>query len=564
MKFQTDLVDYKILVIGLEGAGKSSIVNMIVNREKLEDPMQTMGVETIPYESGSVNTKTIIFYEVGGNKHNRGLIQFYYNCHGVIYVLDSLKHDQIAKEPYKEKPKYEYTDNRTGNLLPIPLNDSNVEHNFNSSITDSSPDLSPSPAPFPKVTLDENNTFDDDSKTDDTKTDNYHDDEYYNQMDVDQNTNTKSKSTSKSKSNKPKPSKISSLVDKFEKLDETVADDEKTEDPQSHKNDVDPSETINKTQHLSVNSLHSLEVRDKSHSFHSRSRKLSKLLGIENEDEILNMPIFGRSKSAALETRAHSSNPVHTTDSSPNLQSSRNSFVDKFKRRKSLKLKSKTKLKNQSSIGSITLTDEQMKFLPKLGTTVSLKSGNDMLVPLTMNEAKCESAQELISKLNYELKSTDIPFLIYYNKQDKKEALSSDEITKQIEYERIIHKDREYAVFECCSSRKDDVLCGFNWLLKCMKDIDRKHKIYAKEIELLNRLNSIDLNIFGPNAKSPKCFICNQPCRNTGSFCTVCGKWYCQRDVITSIILRKSGNSKCRECVGQKSIFGVEDRKQTK
>ena len=37
---------------------------------------------------------------------------------------------------------------------------------------------------------------------------------------------------------------------------------------------------------------------------------------------------------------------------------------------------------------------------------------------MTMNEAKCQSAQELISKINYELKSNDIPFLIYLNKQD--------------------------------------------------------------------------------------------------------------------------------------------------
>ena len=88
-----------------------------------------------------------------------------------------------------------------------------------------------------------------------------------------------------------------------------------------------------------------------------------------------------------------------------------------------------------------------------------------------------------------------------------------------------------------------------------MKDITQKHKQFSKEIELLNRLNNIDLNKYGPNAKEPKCHICCKPCKNTGSYCTVCGLWYCQRDIITKMLLRKSGNSKCKSCVGQKSIF---------
>ena len=36
-RFNTDAVDYRILVAGLESSGKSSIVSMIVNKEAMED-----------------------------------------------------------------------------------------------------------------------------------------------------------------------------------------------------------------------------------------------------------------------------------------------------------------------------------------------------------------------------------------------------------------------------------------------------------------------------------------------------------------------------------------------
>eukprot|EP00486_Rosalina_sp_Unknown_P012069 CAMPEP_0201588632 /NCGR_PEP_ID=MMETSP0190_2-20130828/157317_1 /ASSEMBLY_ACC=CAM_ASM_000263 /TAXON_ID=37353 /ORGANISM="Rosalina sp." /LENGTH=476 /DNA_ID=CAMNT_0048041163 /DNA_START=28 /DNA_END=1455 /DNA_ORIENTATION=+ len=464
MKFQTDLVDYKILVIGLEGSGKSSIVNMIVKREKLHDPTATMGVITTPFETGSVNTKTIVFYEVGGNKHNRGLMQFYYpGCHGVIYVIDSSKHDQLIK-PYKEnkQEKYEYTNHQNGNLSPIAINDNPSQNNIDlNSSTDSSPELSPSPQPTPFSPGD--TAFDDDSKTDDEYQ--VHDQMHPMRMERDTNTNTKSKSRSSSstKLKKPKKLKISSLITRFEKLDETVANDKKEEDVH-----------LNKENPMNI-------VMEKAQS-HNRtnSAKLNKLLGISEDCERTPpssiMPTFGRSKSAVTPStfRSASSAPPPSTPPTDNTtnksfstpSSARNSFVHKFKRKRAKSSKFKGH-KPQSSIGSITLTDEHMKFLPKLSprmsTTISLKTGNHKLQPLTMNEAKCESAQELISKLNYELKNSDIPFVIYYNKSDEKESLSTDEITKQIEYQRIIDPDREYSIFECDSRNKEQVLRGFNW-----------------------------------------------------------------------------------------------------
>lgn len=44
-----------------------------------------------------------------------------------------------------------------------------------------------------------------------------------------------------------------------------------------------------------------------------------------------------------------------------------------------------------------------------------------------MNEAKCNSVQELISKLNYDLRDLDIPFLILYNKANDDDPMSLNE-----------------------------------------------------------------------------------------------------------------------------------------
>ena len=569
MKFQTDSVDYKILVIGLEGSGKSSIINMIVNKEVYHNPDPTFGVDTIPFETSSVNAKTIIFYEIGGNISSRGLMSYYYNCQAVLYVLDSSKHQQFTKETYIEgkedeeeeeeeeqeekKQRYSYIDSRNGNLSPIPMNNSSqysydnafnhngFNHNTCNSSDESSSELSidetPEPAPISQNTSLNGHEYYDNDK--DTKSNH-------------KNGNGVIK--------KPKKLKISSLINKFEKLDRKVANEKSQESINLNKKKSKKKKSSSVVTPPSINTQ--LSPRLSRHN----SSKLNKLLGIEEEDIDEKDPsiAFSRSKSANIQDRPKSVPPM-----SRNLSSSpRNSFVDKFKRKRSSK---KYHHKPQSSIGSITLDSDQLKYATNttMVGSIQLKDGSDHLQPLTQHLSQCNSEQELISKINFELKDTDIPFLILYNKQDIKESFKKEDITKRMKYKKIIDKHRKFGIFECNYKDKEGINNGFNWLLKTLKDIKSMHKQYAKEIELLNRLSNIDLNIYGPNAKFPKCEVCNKACKHTGTSCTVCGKWYCQRDKLNKMLLRRSGNSKCKECVGQKSIF-LEDtndkkkRKQTK
>eukprot|EP00483_Globobulimina_turgida_P009304 UN09323 len=121
-----------------------------------------------------------------------------------------------------------------------------------------------------------------------------------------------------------------------------------------------------------------------------------------------------------------------------------------------------------------------------------------------------------------------------------------------MQFERIISKKRRYETFACNAFSKNEVFRGFFWLLDTLKLIRNEKKRNAK---LMSSQMNIDLSKYGPTAQNPVCVICEQSCHYQGSFCSVCGKWYCQRDAMTKMLKRKSGHEKCKECVGQKSRF---------
>jgi len=643
MKFQTDNVDYRILVVGLQSAGKSSVLHMIVNREDIllhGDPVSTHGVEVVPFETASVNGKSVIFYEIGGNMSSRGLMNYYYDCEAVIYVIDSTKPAELTKEPYvehkeKEKEQQEdtmkakeeeeetmpmhtlkiptsvsvdalftssftkadtFTDEDENNPHLLPLDDDHESSRSSSSDTSLEEVASPFTPSCDEQT--EQVQADDGANESEDEQIIHVQDEETNIHGADkQSTNTanvnstnmnskllpanhredgsKQNATNSSKSSKKL--NLSSLMSKFEKL-------------RSHRNRMIPliksqttdavdlvamDDAVNHSTECMVITEDQEEGGGEEQDTHDQHRcgvstqqrksvshcKVSKLLGMEEQhsqssDNMLpsHQPMFGRSKSASAAV-SRPSFSISLTDRT------RLSMVGKFKRHK--------KVKTNKARGSVatTLSSSNREMLRaaavETAKTRKLKPGSLFLQPLTMNEAKCHSAQELISKLNYEIKSVDVPFLIYYNKQDLvHRRLSGEEIEKRLEYETIINKTRRYSAFECGAADRERVYDGWNWLLQTLKEIKLKQKENAKFDELVNRLNSIDQDKYGPNAKRPHCVICSKPCKHTGRFCTVCGKWYCQADERKSMLHRRSGNSKCRQCVGQKSIFFQEKKKQ--
>lgn len=130
-------------------------------------------------------------------------------------------------------------------------------------------------------------------------------------------------------------------------------------------------------------------------------------------------------------------------------------------------------------------------------------------------------------------------------------------ISSTLKYDEIIDEQRIYHCFRCSAFERESVYLGFNWLLDTLKQIEVEKKQNAKLVEMHRKLESMDLDKLGPNAKNPRCAQCGVSCSDQqGVCCTVCGKWQCERDALDHMVKRKSGNSKCRRCVGQVSIFG--------
>eukprot|EP01084_Bolivina_argentea_P215098 365156_1 len=291
---------------------------------------------------------------------------------------------------------------------------------------------------------------------------------------------------------------------------------------------------------------------------------------IENKIErILPLPISNnKSNNSSSDNDSDSfledpSSPIYTFPSQDDTKENDFKFKSKIQLRKtqSVQLSNLStingNISNQirASIGAKVLATDHVNYEIKT-FSATLKTGmKNILQPLTMNETKCNSNEELISKINYDLKCNDIPFLIYFNKQDCDGSLNKNEIIKRLKFDNIINKTRMYDTICCNAFNKTQVFNGFNWLLCVLKEIKNKKKQNAKIMSQVNGIHNIDLSKYGPNVKNPKCIICQQNCKFHGAYCSVCGKWYCQRDAMTKMLKRKSGHYKCKECVGSKSRF---------
>lgn len=90
----------QISVIGISGAGKSSILNLLEG--KLGAKVRpTMGFRPVSMMLG--DEYKIRFYDLGGGKKIRDIWeQYYHDVHGIIYVVDAAMGMGVAKDEWKE------------------------------------------------------------------------------------------------------------------------------------------------------------------------------------------------------------------------------------------------------------------------------------------------------------------------------------------------------------------------------------------------------------------------------------------------------------------------------
>lgn len=89
-------VNIQLAILGIGGAGKSSIINMLQGKY---DPKikPTIGFRPIALMLGE--DVKVRFYDLGGGKKIRDIWdQYYYDVHGVIYVVDAASSDEEMKE----------------------------------------------------------------------------------------------------------------------------------------------------------------------------------------------------------------------------------------------------------------------------------------------------------------------------------------------------------------------------------------------------------------------------------------------------------------------------------
>jgi len=82
--------DYKIILIGDSGVGKTSIINYLINHTKLDDFIPTLGTEYTYKEIEVDQTKIrLIIWDTGGQNKFRAIVGLYYRQSiGCICVFD--------------------------------------------------------------------------------------------------------------------------------------------------------------------------------------------------------------------------------------------------------------------------------------------------------------------------------------------------------------------------------------------------------------------------------------------------------------------------------------------
>ena len=334
-RFNTDSVDYRILVAGLESSGKSSIVSMIVNKEADHDTEPTRGVSVSAFTSKplSTNPRTVIFHEVGGHSCCRGLMRYYYKCDAVIFVVDSSDPEQFTKEPLVPEEK----------TTPMATRTPNGSDSSTSTLTATSISI-------PPITHDHGN-------------------------------GNGSTSLSPSTPLSPTPSTTAlSLMPPFSPSD--------TEDAEPMMLEGFVRRRSNGILRPNLNTSESAKPAQSEKSKPSKSTQADKprlrLSGLMTLSLPTVPPKMQRSVSAATSNHQGNTRTLRANTAQ------RASDIDIVRRLTSMKQRT------------------------------SLK-------PMTMNEAKCNSVQELISKLNYDLRDLDVPFLVLYNKANDDNPMSLNE-----------------------------------------------------------------------------------------------------------------------------------------
>ena len=86
--------EVKLALIGLDGAGKTTLVHRLVDGSFRGQTAPTIGIETKEVKVGNI---TIKLFDLAGQESMRGVWKYYFSTtEGVIFVVDANRHDRFA------------------------------------------------------------------------------------------------------------------------------------------------------------------------------------------------------------------------------------------------------------------------------------------------------------------------------------------------------------------------------------------------------------------------------------------------------------------------------------
>jgi ADP-ribosylation factor-like protein 13B len=107
---EPELQKIQFAIIGMDGVGKSSIMNMIQGKADSQTK-PTIGFRPVSMMAGE--NLQVRFYDIGGGPRIREIwSQYYHDVHGLVYVIDSTASEERAAEAYqifKNSLSHEFT-----------------------------------------------------------------------------------------------------------------------------------------------------------------------------------------------------------------------------------------------------------------------------------------------------------------------------------------------------------------------------------------------------------------------------------------------------------------------
>ncbi|XP_019855231.1 PREDICTED: ADP-ribosylation factor-like protein 13B isoform X2 [Amphimedon queenslandica] len=118
--------DITITLLGLDGAGKSSLLQILTDDEENTAPLPTIGYTTRKIRKGRYN---ILLAEVGGGVDIRSIWPKYYaQCHAIIYMIDGSSNREKLHESKEELHKVLLDNRMIGKPLLVICNKTDNEN----------------------------------------------------------------------------------------------------------------------------------------------------------------------------------------------------------------------------------------------------------------------------------------------------------------------------------------------------------------------------------------------------------------------------------------------------